>query len=134
MRQRRSKLGEIVIEVTPLVDVIFLLLLFFILTTTFTVEEQSINVELPKALSGTKGMNTDTIVIFIDSKDKVVIDGKGVSLDNIEGVLSKLKEKHKFSKAIIKADESSHHGVVVSVMDALRLVGIYDIKLAVEER
>jgi len=134
MRERRFRMDEIVIEITPLVDVVFLLLLFFILTTTFTVEEKSMSVNLPKAITGVESARSDVVVIFVDSNDNVMMDGKRINPKDLKGMLNELRKNRKFSKAIIKADESAHHGIVVEIMDALRLSGIYDVELAVKKK
>ena len=110
MRERRFRMDEIVIEITPLVDVVFLLLLFFILTTTFTVEEKSMSVNLPKAITGAESARSDVVVIFVDSNDNVMMDGKRINPEDLKGMLDELRKNRKFSRAIIKADESAHHG------------------------
>ena len=83
--EKRSKFASVQLNITPLIDVIFLLLIFFMLTSTF-VSQAGIKVNLPRAVSG-KVMLDDRLIIIIDKEDRLYINDKKVVLQEIKPML-----------------------------------------------
>lgn len=124
------------INVTPLVDVMLVLLIIFMATTTYLTHRE-ISVALPKAETGAaaEGEKKDgTLTFSIDKENTLSLNGEKLTYDNIEGALSKQKALHPNTPlhVTINADLTTHHGFVVKLMDQLRKNGITDFAISVE--
>lgn len=119
------------INMTPLIDVVFLLLIFFMVSTTF-VYTNSLKVNLPKA----KGESVETkknINIVITKQGVITIDGEQVSKLTFSAKLKELYNKNPNATVIIQADRDSRHGDVVFVMDESKKAGYDRFAIAAEE-
>ncbi|MBI3179249.1 MAG: biopolymer transporter ExbD [Deltaproteobacteria bacterium] len=128
---RRRRRTQSAIDLTPVIDIVFNLLIFFLVTTTF-VQNPGIEVDLPKATSAQVDPKAEHVIIAVTSDGRYVHEGKAVSLDELE---ARLKEHHKQradAMVIIQADTSTPHGKVVEVMDAARRVGFAQLAIATE--
>lgn len=128
--------AEVRIEVINLIDVMFLLLLFFILTTTFqTPPDKAIDYRLPDAASGA-GIEADPAMEFVvDAEGRV--HHRGAPLD--EAALAALVEgwgqrpELLARSVVIRADTAAHHGRVIALMDLLRRNGLTNLAIGVRE-
>ena len=118
------------INLTPLIDIVFLLLIFFMLSTTF-VDTRQLPVELPTASSKAKSDSPDVTEIRIAADGSMQIDGKNTTLENIRTELSSKKEK---VSIVLRADKAATHGTVVGVMDIAQQLGIKSISVAVQSK
>lgn len=120
----RSKRREVPpLELTPLIDVVFQLLIFFLITTTF-VSSPGISIERPKAKhSGPLDQERHTVVIPKGQEGGVVYQGKRMSYQQLQDTLSDLHKKTPDAQIAIDADESVEHREVVRVMDLIEGVG-----------
>jgi biopolymer transport protein ExbD len=119
------------INMTPLIDVVFLLLIFFMVSTTF-VYTNSLKVNLPKA----KGESVETkknINIVITKQGVITVDGQQVSKLTFSAKLKELYNKNPNATVIIQADKDSRHGDVVFVMDESKKAGYDRFAIAAEE-
>ncbi|MBC7196476.1 MAG: biopolymer transporter ExbD [Deferribacterales bacterium] len=119
------------INMTPLIDVVFLLLIFFMVSTTF-VYTNSLKVNLPKA----KGESVETkknINIVITKQGVITVDGQQVSKLTFSAKLKELYNKNPNATVIIQADRDSRHGDVVFVMDESKKAGYDRFAIAAEE-
>ncbi len=125
--KERNKETNFSIDIAPLVDVVFLLLIFFMLSTTFEIKP-GLKVDLPEGT--TKEIKTEQkdLKIYITKKEEIYFNGKKVSLDTLKNELSKIQNKKKL--IIIEADKFSYHGVVVSVMDVAKSLGFNNFAIA----
>ncbi|QAR32928.1 biopolymer transporter ExbD [Geovibrio thiophilus] len=119
------------INITPLIDVVFLLLIFFMVSTSFIVSS-SIDVDLPKA-KGDPVEVKKNIRISINSEGGIHINGVLYPDDKVAGILDSLKNESAEATVVIEADKSATHGKVVFVMDAARKTGFEKFAIAVEE-
>lgn len=120
-RRKRRDIGEL--ELTPLIDVIFQLLIFFLITTTF-VSAPGISIERPKAKhSGPLDKERLTVVIAKDQKGAVMFRGKRLPFPDFIKELGKIYAKSPQAQIAIDADESVEHREVVKVMDLIEGVG-----------
>lgn len=122
------------INVTPLVDVMLVLLIVFMVTSTYIVQ-QSIQVQLPKADTGENTPHTKNLAFVIDKSGAIFLDGKIIQLD---GIADRVKtERAKDDKvqlqALVAADKDTPHGFVVGLIDAVRRQGITDLAINVEK-
>lgn len=124
--EKRSQFASAQVNITPLIDVVFLLLLFFMLTSTF-VSQSGIKVNLPKAVSG-KTLLDKRLIITIDKNDGLFIEGKKVTNKEISFFIA---EAAKDKKAIlIMADKTSSMGKTVEIWDMCRGAGVSQINIA----
>ncbi len=120
------------INITPLIDVVFILLLFFAVTTSF-ITTSSIKVDLPKA-KGEAVEQKKNIRIAVDNKGSLFIDGTAINDNELEGKLALLKESNPEALIVIEADEKALHGKVIFVMDTARSVDFVRFAIATEEK
>jgi len=120
------------INVTPFVDVVLVLLVIFMVTAPMLVRQQ-MSVNLPKAQSGEKSAS-QSISIVIDKDGNVRMAQKPIAMDQIKGAIKELIAKNPNAQAVISADEDTHHGVVVHVMDLVKQAGLSHFAIQIERR
>ncbi|MGI6038363.1 MAG: ExbD/TolR family protein [Limnochordia bacterium] len=125
-RKRRAR-----VEITPLIDVIFSLLVFFMIFSSFDVDRTSIDIELPKAATAS-AQQSSSITISINKSGTMHIDGKAVNVRELQSRVKQAIEKQPNTFVIIKADKETRYDNVVRAMDAVRSVGGHRLGLAVE--
>ena len=125
--KERKKDTGFSIDIAPLVDVVFLLLIFFMLSTTFEIKP-GIKVDLPEGTTKEIKTEPNDLKIFITKKEEIFFNGKRVNLEKLKKELAKIKNKNKL--IIIEADKFSYHGVVVSVMDVAKSQGFNNFAIA----
>ena len=111
-----------VINITSLIDVIFMLLLFFMITSTF-LEQPGIKLELPTAKTSA---NTEPqeYVLTVDKKGELFLNRQSVTLAGLEAAIRKALPQMKDSALVLKADQEITHGLVVRVMDMAKRGGV----------
>jgi biopolymer transport protein ExbD len=114
------------IDITPLIDVVLLLLIFFMLTSTFIVQPV-IPVKLPKAVTG-KSLQAKRIEIFVTSEDIIYFYGTPVTMLELKQKLSKLSADN--TGVLIQSDKEASLGKVVQIWDVCRELNILQIDLA----
>ena len=127
--------GEITgINVTPLVDVMLVLLIVFMVTSTYIVQ-QSIQVQLPKAATGENTPKVKNLAFVLDKSGTMFLDGKPISLEDIAVRVQaeKSADPNVQLQALVAADKEAPHGFVVSLIDAVRRQGITDLAINVEK-
>jgi len=121
---------DVEINLTSLVDVVFLLLIFFMVSTTFN-DTQGINVKLPTASTNPPQTETQKdIAISIDATSNVFLGSNKVALSQLLAELRTVQNKGAVQTVILRADKSVNHGTVVEVMDTIREAGIGKIAVA----
>jgi len=105
------------INVTPLVDIVLVLLIVLMVTSSYLVNK-SINVELPKAATGEA--TSPNLSISIDAESKLYLDGNSIELPELQGRIREAYQRDPEVKAIISADGRVKHAEVVTVIDILR--------------
>ena len=121
------------INVTPFVDVMRVLLVIFMVTANYMVN-QSINIQLPKADTG-QAIESRNLAFVIDKESKVYMDGQPVEVDQIGERITAFKAGQAATtniQALISADTATPHGIVVKVIDVVRKSGITELAINVE--
>lgn len=133
MSRRRygSNDGEAEVDMTPMLDVVFIMLIFFIVTTSF-VREAGIDVQRPSAAS-TQTKEGTPILIAIADNGGVWIDQRQVDIRALRAHIERLRAENPEAIVVIQADEISQTGLLVQVMDQARLAGIETISIAATE-
>jgi biopolymer transport protein ExbD len=119
---------ETSVDITPMLDVVFIMLIFFIVTATF-VKESGIDVDKPEAATAIVEEKA-SILVAIDAKDQVWIDRRQVDVRSVRSIIERLHAENPKGSVVIQADRNSRNEVLVQVMDASRRAGVYDIALA----
>ena len=132
---------EVSINLTPLIDIVFLLLIFFMVSTTFQ-RETELEIALPEASAKTKVTEVASAVVLEIDSDGVYrlgirADGEwsevlSVSADKLSETLDGISTKHETTTLIIKADAKTRHQAVVRALDAAQRAGLKKIKFAAE--
>lgn len=119
------------IDLTPMLDVVFIMLIFFIVTTSF-VKEAGIDVNRPSAATAQKKPKA-SILIAINQTGDIWIDKRKVDVRSVRANVEKLHAESPEGSVVIQADKSSNTGVLVQVMDQVRLGGVTNISIAASE-
>ena len=119
-------------EMTPLIDVVFLLIIFFMVSTVFVDFSHRMDINLPSSKSSIIDEKPKTLEIEMSKNKKIFLAGKPVTLLVLVQILRKLDEKGKKQTAIISADKVLPYGEVIQVMGLLQKAGIPDISVAVK--
>jgi biopolymer transport protein ExbD len=130
-KKKSSQLAEIAMDNTPMIDCVFQLLIFFMVTTVFAVQS-GLKVDLPQASTSDAPPEKD-LSITISEKGEMDLNGTMVSIDNLEEQLRIQKDIFGSKVLIIKADSKARHGIVVDVMDAAKIVGIDQLAIATDK-
>lgn len=109
------------INLVPMIDVIFSLLAFFIISTLFLTRSEGLPVNLPSAQTA-QVEPTAAINVTVEPDGDLFLNRQGIQLDELQGAVRNLIEPNSEALVIIHADEKVEHGHVVSVMDRLRQV------------
>lgn len=128
MQFSESKHRKVTINITSLIDVLFLLLIFFMVSSTF-IEQPGMKLELPESKSATTERIKD-LVLEIAPDGSIVVNEEPVNLDNLENKLKALVSQVEDKSIILKADKTVPHGTVVKVMDLARLSGFEKLVIA----
>lgn len=131
MAKKTSKMIELSMDMTPMIDCVFQLLIFFMVTTVFAVQS-GLKVDLPTASTSDAPPEKDLSIVISD-KGEMDLNGTRVTMDNLEEQLRQQKEIFGSKVLIIKADKKAMHGIVVDVMDAAKVVGIEQLAIATDE-
>ena len=126
---------EITLELTPLIDMVFQLLIFFLLTTTFAVnvKEGGIEVDLPRAKSAQIPSMTRHIVIAILKDGRIVVGGETMSESALLEKLVQVHKENPKTMVVVQADRTVDHGSVVRAMDMAVEVGLKSLAIATVE-
>jgi biopolymer transport protein ExbD len=125
MRKRRDRsVEESEVNLTPMLDVVFIMLIFFIVTASF-VKESGIDVNRPDAATAEKKERGNILVAI--SQNNQQVDPRALRA-NIE----RLHAENPQGAVVIQADRESKNGLLVQVMDAARLAGVYNVSIAAE--
>ena len=129
MKFKRNKRVENPPDITPMIDVVFLLLIFFMLSTTFIVKP-GINISLPKSSAEEIRKQKEEIEISISREGGFYLDGDKVDLETLKERFINAAKTSIESVVIINADEKASHGDVVAIMDIAKESGITKLAVA----
>jgi biopolymer transport protein ExbD len=128
--KRRFKIEIGRLDMTPLINIVLLLLIFFVFSSNF-ISQQGINVDLPKVgLSAING--TGDIIIILTADDKIYFNNEPTTFDGLGRRIKRLYSKNPDASIIIKADSTSKHGSLIKVMNIVQKSGIKKIAIAAE--
>ncbi|MFT5290705.1 MAG: biopolymer transport protein ExbD [Planctomycetota bacterium] len=112
-------------NLTPMIDVVFLLLIFFMVTTTFLDPERAIDIELPRAESGAEAQQQqDELIVNVEEDGSFVLDGIVLSFDQLLERLKGAAQHNAETPVTIRGHRHAQHQAIVQVMDACGVAGL----------
>lgn len=126
MKFKRQREGEVAVNLTPLIDVVFLLLIFFMVSTTFT-KETRLKISLPEATGAQVEDQPDVIEVVVDKHNRYAINGQSLANQDLKTLMQALRlsvENIEEPQLLISADGGASHQAVIRVMDAAGQLGL----------
>lgn len=127
-----AKEDEASIDMTPMLDVVFIMLIFFIVTSSF-IKEAGITVSKPEAETAVR-KDLASMLIAINRQNEIWIDRRKIDRDAVKPVISQLYAENPKGSVVVQADRNSNAETVMFVMDAAREAGVNDIAIAAVEK
>ena len=136
MNFNRTEIERLDVNLTPLIDVVFLLLIFFMVTTTFN-QQAELRVDLPEASSEEQFLGIAPIEITIDSSGMYYVNGASLVNNEANTLMQSLKKivnDKKDRGVVIRADAATSHQAVITAMDAVSRLGIIKLSIATSKQ
>ena len=128
-RRQRRKSAEL--NMSPLIDMIFILLIFFVVTTSF-VKESGVDVQRPVAQTAETKESTN-IVMAITAENMIVVESKPIDVRSVQSYMERFLMQNPNGSVILAADRNSRSGIVIQVLDACRLAGVKNLSVAAKK-
>ncbi|QBQ53619.1 ExbD/TolR family protein [Nitrosococcus wardiae] len=131
MRQQHSQRqsgSAVNINLTPLIDMVFILLIFFIVTTSF-VKETGVEVNRPSAQTAVRE-ERGNILIAVRANNEIWMDERQIDIRTVRANVERMHAENPEGAVVIVADKDSKTGLVINVMDQVRLAGVTDVSIA----
>ena len=129
MQFRKKTKTDAILDITPIVDTVFNLLIFFALSLNFIITP-GIKVNLPGSVTEEIIREQEEIIIAMDKDNSILVNGDNVSFDQLFLILKKSAQKDKDTMVIIQADQEVSHGSVVRIMDVAKRAGLARLAIA----
>src|SRR5210317_1446519 len=120
------------IDLTPMLDVVFIMLIFFIVTASF-IKEAGIEVNRPEASTAEPKENVN-ILVAINATNEIWMDKRRIDVRAVRANIERLHAENPKGAVVIQADNESNTETVAGVLDAAREAGVYDVSLATEDK
>lgn len=135
MKSRTRRGDAIGIEIAPLIDIVFILLIFFVVTSTF-IRENALEIDLPASHSSVGAHSRDAIEIVISADNEIRVADRLIptaSVDSLKTALIALSSDLDSRRVVVRADAAAHHATVVLALDSARLLGLTEISIVTVE-
>ena len=132
MRKQEKQADEKVADLTPMLDVVFILLIFFIVTSTF-IKETGIEINRPDTQTA-EMKKTVSLLVAVAADNSIWIDKKRVDMRNVRPMMEKLHAENPRGGLVIQADSASKVENVLAIMESARAIGIIQIAIASEQK
>jgi len=119
------------VNVTPLLDIVFIMLIFFIVTSTF-VKEPGVEVTRPEAVTA-KERKLASIIVAISDQDEIWINKELVELNEVRAAVEQLRRENPKGTAVVQADAKAKTRLLVEVVTQIRATGISDVAVSTED-
>jgi len=120
------------LDIAPLIDIVFLLLVFFMLTSTFMVPE-AIELELPES-SSASAMDTTAIMVSLNQTGQLALNGESIELKQLQQAIMPLIKQNTASAIILKSDARTEVQLLLKIMDEIREAGGTNVALATTQK
>ena len=115
--------------IVPMIDIIFFLLVFFMMNSIETVAQKSLGVQLPQAQSATQ-VKQSPLILTLDKEGHILIDSKPYSIDEARNYITSKVGENPNTAVLLQADKNTQHGFVVAIMDMLKTIGVKKFSIA----
>ena len=125
------------INITPLTDIFLVLLIIFMVTSSVMATDGAragVRVNLPKGATREIAANAKDVTVAITTDGKMVVDGKEVSADSLRKIFDDARARDAETQVVVQADEATHHGRVVAVMELAKAAGLRRLAIATRRR
>ena len=122
-----------VFMIIPMIDIIFFLLVFFMMNSLQTVAQKALAVQLPQAQSASAPAQMP-IIMTLDEEGHITIDNKPVSIQESSDIMKRHMQENANAAVVLQADKRTAHGQVVVVMDMLKQAGVKRLSIAAEQK
>jgi len=129
VRRLQQSEEEEEIDLTPMLDVVFIMLIFFIVTATF-VKEIGLDVNSPDKNQNIKDADKKSIVVRVTNRDRIMIRGRDVDFRAVRANIERLHAENPEAPVVIQPHPDSTTNVMIHVMDSARLAGVYNVSIA----
>ena len=119
MRKLRRHDDEVRIEITPMIDVVFLLLTFFVFSIVMMVRADVLNVELPELSSGVPAERVEPITIAVEDDGGLLVNREGAEMETVVGMVLEIREEFPEAPIVLAVDVGSNSGVLIELADRL---------------
>jgi len=116
------------LDMTPMMDIVFIMLIFFIVTTSFT-KESGIEINRPGAQTAER-QQQGNILVAISADNQIWIDKREIDVRAVRANIERLHAENPEGAVIVQADKNSRNGILVQVIDQVRLAGVNNVSLA----
>ena len=117
------------IDLTPMLDVVFIMLIFFIVTATF-VKEIGLDVNSPDKNQNVKDADKQSIVVRITSRDRIRIRGRDIDVRSVRANIERLHAENPDAPVVVQPHPESKTNTMIQVMDSARQAGVYNVSIA----
>ena len=131
-QKQRAPEDEAQIDLTPMLDVVFIMLIFFIVTAS-SIKEAGVEVNRPEASTADPAENVN-ILIAVTANNEVWMAGRRIDVRAVRANVERLHAENPKGAVVIQADNESNTETVVAVLDASREAGVMDVSLATEDK
>lgn len=128
MARKKVKVEDAEIDMTPMLDVVFIMLIFFIVTTSF-VKESGVTVNKPYAPTASKKKNA-SIFIAIKEEGTIWVSKKEIDVKNLRSLIEDIRLENPEGQIVIQADKRSKSGILLKTIDAVKAAGVKDVSVA----
>ena len=128
MARKKVKVEDAEIDMTPMLDVVFIMLIFFIVTTSF-VKESGVTVDKPYAPTAEAKKNA-SIFIAIKQEGTIWVSKKEIDIKNLRGLIEDIRLENPAGQIVIQADKRAKNGILLKTIDALKAAGAKDVSVA----
>lgn len=135
MNFKRQPREEVSVNLTPLIDIVFLLLIFFMVSTTFT-QESHLSIDLPEASANPASAPQEAIEVVVSADGNYSINNQALlnqQTDTLKRGIAKVLGDRKSAPLVITADSRAPHGAVVKAMDAAGQLGLVNISITTRQ-
>jgi len=128
MRRHHQQDEDTGIDLTPMLDVVFIMLIFFIVTSSF-IRESGVEVQRPQAETANP-QDKGNILIAVTADGQIWMDKQPVDIRSVRAHVERMRVDQPDGAVVVQADQDARTGLVVQVMDQARLAGVQDVALA----
>jgi len=129
---RKPRKRTVRLDISPLIDCVFLLLIFYAVSTTF-IEKPGIKLKLPSSESQEAGVETQMIVT-LSQDDRLFLNNRPVTKDDLRALLEEELDQRDEKFVILRADQKAEHGRVVEIIDTIKAAGAGGLTIATEKK